>query len=496
MKKFIILMFILSWSCQETNNTSHTTGAHNHETPSISQTIWTENLEFFVEFPALTVGEDAKFAAHFTHAKDHKPIKNGKLTVQLLSGEAKIEHSVQMSSSAGIYMPFIVPKSKGIYDLKFIFEYDDEVEEILIPKLEVFGNQDDAAHATLPHQEEGSIPFLKEQAWKMDFHVEKVSKDLIYEVIPSYGTWKHSSINEQAILANAKGVLQFSKPNLVPGAFVKKGSILFKIGSKGLSQNSVKLAYQKASIEFEKANSKYQRGKVLFENEIISKAQWETIKESYFLAKNNFETLSNDYQKGGKVVRAPFSGFIHKILEENGSFVNEGASIINMANHDGEILEVLVGQNKANKLNNLVGIAYKCNTNEWEHIFQKSGNILGINYGVSSEKPNISISAIPLEHHFVSIGSMVEAQVLVGDGKPQIVVPKSALLEDYGQFSVMVQKTGESFEKRLVKIGAINGRKVAVLEGLEEGEKVVDKGAYQVKMSAMSGKAPAHGHSH
>jgi multidrug efflux pump subunit AcrA (membrane-fusion protein) len=77
-----------------------------------------------------------------------------------------------------------------------------------------------------------------------------------------------------------------------------------------------------------------------------------------------------------------------------------------------------------------------------------------------------------------------------------LVIPISALLEDYGSYSVIVQVSGESFERRPVKIGKRNGRNVEVLSGLETGEMVVTQGAYQVKMASMSGSTPAHGHEH
>ncbi len=59
-----------------------------------------------------------------------------------------------------------------------------------------------------------------------------------------------------------------------------------------------------------------------------------------------------------------------------------------------------------------------------------------------------------------------------------------------------MQISGEGFERRTVKIGKRNGKNVEILQGLEVGEVVVTKGAYQVKMASMSGSTPAHGHEH
>ncbi|MBK8427720.1 MAG: hypothetical protein IPL27_17900 [Lewinellaceae bacterium] len=77
-----------------------------------------------------------------------------------------------------------------------------------------------------------------------------------------------------------------------------------------------------------------------------------------------------------------------------------------------------------------------------------------------------------------------------------MTVPKSALIEEQGIFYVYVQTEGESFQKREVKTGSNDGVNVQILSGLTPGERVVSKGAYQIKLSSMSGTMPAHGHEH
>ena len=100
------------------------------------------------------------------------------------------------------------------------------------------------------------------------------------------------------------------------------------------------------------------------------------------------------------------------------------------------------------------------------------------------------------DHINVPDGSLTQVQIAMGDGKPTTIVPESALLEDYGNYSVMVQLSGESFERRPITIGKRNGKNVEALKGLQVGEVVVTTGAYQVKMASMSSSTPAHGHAH
>ncbi|MCB0642999.1 MAG: efflux RND transporter periplasmic adaptor subunit, partial [Phaeodactylibacter sp.] len=93
-------------------------------------------------------------------------------------------------------------------------------------------------------------------------------------------------------------------------------------------------------------------------------------------------------------------------------------------------------------------------------------------------------------------GSFVELYLLTKPTKNALVVPKSAVMQDYDLYYVYVETGGESFEKRPVSLGVSDGFKIQVLSGLSEGEWVVTQGAYQIKMASMSSTIPAHGHSH
>jgi membrane fusion protein, heavy metal efflux system len=93
-------------------------------------------------------------------------------------------------------------------------------------------------------------------------------------------------------------------------------------------------------------------------------------------------------------------------------------------------------------------------------------------------------------------GSFADVYLKTTAVNDALAVPVSALVEEQGVFYVYVQTAGESFQKREVKTGASDGQQVQVLSGVEEGERVVTKGAYQIKLATMSGALPAHGHEH
>ncbi|GEM_PF-974036 len=64
--------------------------------------------------------------------------------------------------------------------------------------------------------------------------------------------------------------------------------------------------------------------------------------------------------------------------------------------------------------------------------------------------------------------------------KDALVIPRSALLNEEGLFSVFVLKEGDVVEKRLIEAGILHDDFVEVLSGLNQGEKVAVEKAYSL----------------
>ena len=80
-------------------------------------------------------------------------------------------------------------------------------------------------------------------------------------------------------------------------------------------------------------------------------------------------------------------------------------------------------------------------------------------------------------------GSFVEIYLLARPMEGVISVPRSALTEEQGSFYVYLQLDEECYRKQLVTLGADNGQRVQVLSGLKAGDRLVTRGAYQVKLA-------------
>ncbi|WP_196888175.1 efflux RND transporter periplasmic adaptor subunit [Aureivirga sp. CE67] len=495
----IIALAIVSCSpkAQEDHGHAHdANGGHFEETPRIDFTKWTEKSELFVEFPVLVVGKTSRFAAHFTTMKKHKPITEGKVTVSFISGNSGIKHTVNAPSSPGIFSPKLQPKKAGKGTLIFEIQTPEFSDKIVIKDVEVYADLETARKANPATEDEATISFLKEQAWKMEFKTEPVREMEIYEMISTSGVWKTSNSNSKVLNATASGTVSFANEKIVEGAKVQKGQLLLMIESKEFSANNLNSNVAKAKANFEEAKSNFDRKKELYNSKIIAKSEFLKSKKEFEVAKASYQSLVSNFSSKGKQIRAPFSGFIKNVKQRNGDFVEEGAMLFTISSQQSNILEAKVSASDAEKLSEIQNIWYQPETDSWSNLKKTDGEVLSVGKKVDAENPIVSVIAKVEDAVLKPEGAFTEVQIAVGNGAKGIVVPVNSLLEDYGNYSVIVQLSGETFERRPVIIGKQNGEFVEVKEGLSKEEFVVTKGAYQVKMASMSGQAPAHGHAH
>ncbi len=490
----------MAMSC---NNKSEDAHAHNEdgshvgeEIPRLSHTIWTDKTELFVEFPALIVGNGSRFAAHFTVLDKHQPVQEGSVTVSLIKDGKGIRNTVDAPSSPGIFSPAIQPKEEGNYQLVFELTTPEYSDKITIDDVTVYANIDEAIKALGTEEEDEGISFLKEQAWKIDFQTAPVVSGKIYDVINTSGVWMPSPGSTKSLAAKSNGVVDFKVNNLTEGTAVKQGQLLMSLNSQGLASNNLSTDIASAKATFQQAKSEYERKKELYDSKIVPKSEFEKVESSFEIAKANYQSLVSGVSGGSKQIRAPFDGFIKSITVSNGDYVAQGVALVAIGTHQSKVLKTQLAPNYGLTMENVQGIWYQTSNGQWADVTDAEGKILSIGKDVERENPLISVFAQVNADVDMPEGSLTPVQIAMGNATQNTTIPVNALLEDYGSYSVIVQLSGESFERRPVKIGKRNGENVEIIQGLQVGEVVVTTGAYQVKMASMSGSTPAHGHEH
>jgi RND family efflux transporter MFP subunit len=454
--------------------------------PAKSITLWTDKTELFVEFPALVVGENSRFAAHFTVLEKHQPVREGEVTVSLIKGDKGIRNTAESPSSPGIFSPSLQPKEAGNFKLIFEIKTPTFSDTLIVHDIIVYALKEDAINALGVAGEDAGI----------SFQTAPVVSGEIYDVINTSGVWMPSPSSVKSLAAKANGIVDFKVTNLTEGTEVKQGQLLMSLSSQGLSSNNLNTEIANASVNFEQAKSEYERKKELYNSKIIPKAEFEKVESNYNITKSNYQSLSSGVSGGEKQIRAPFDGYITAINVANGDYVNQGVAMVTIGTHQSRVLKAQIAPSYGLTMENTQSIWYQTKDGQWRNIATSGGAILSIAKDVDNNRPLISVFAKVNDEVNLPEGSLTQVQIAMGNVTKNTMIPVNALLEDYGSYSVIVQLSGESFERRPVKIGKRNGENVEILQGLDIGEVVVTKGAYQVKMASMSGTTPAHGHEH
>lgn len=495
MKYIILISILFLMGCG--NQHEHSIVEVKKTIPTKSFTLWSDKTELFVEFPALVVGEPSRFAAHYTILDEHQPVREGQVTVSLVNEDKGIRNTAESPSSPGIFSPTLQPKAVGNFKLIFELKTSMYSDTLIIHDVIVYATKNDAIETLGSIDEGGGISFLKEQAWKIGFATEQVIRQPISDVIHTAGEIQPVKGEEKVIAAKSSGIIFFKSNNLHEGREVRSGETLFNISSKGLLQSNLEEMYQVAKARVEKTKADFERAEELVQEQIIGQKQYERRKMEYSIAEAEFQTLANGYNTGGQSVTASMSGIIKNVMVSDGQFVEEGTPLVEITNNRRLLLQAEVSQSHLPKLRMVQSANFKTPyQKEVQSIDDYNGRL--VSYGkVMGQGSSFIPVLFELDNlHELIPGSFVELFLLTSPMEKELVISKSALMQDYGLNYVYVQTGGERFEKREVKLGVDDGVNIQILSGITEGDWIVTKGAYQIKMASMSSTIPAHGHEH
>lgn len=466
---------------------------HEHEAATISHTLFYDNFELFVEFPALIAGQTSTFAAHFTRLNSYKPVKQGKVTVSIVKDGKGLRHQVDAPSSPGIFRPSLQPKEPGNYKMLFELKSDSGKVAFEIPDVKVYANLEDASHANPPEENGDAITFLKEQAWKTKFATQTINRQPFYSVIRTSAKVKSQPRAETTVNAQAEGTINLMA---VLGEPVSKGDLLAVVSGSGI-ENNLSRKLKESKIAFEKSKSDFNRTKPLAEEQIISQKDFLEVQSRYRQDSLRYHQLESRISQNGMKITAPIDGFVNEIKTTNGSFVKNGSPVVSLANQSQILIEAYVNQSDYKMVPEIFDAHFSSSEMESPvSLNDIQGKVVSKTPFVRENKTRIPILFSGKNNGQFMPGMFLEAYLKTGSKKDALVVPLSAIIEEQGQHFVFVQTGGESFEKREVKLANNDGIQTEIESGLKQDERIVSEGAYQIKLASMAGELPLHGHTH
>lgn len=494
---FVLLLMVLGCKQNATDNHGHEHDAVGLE--PLAYTLYSDKLELFVEFKPLTVGTTSKFATHLTVLGDEfKALTEGKVTVSLIIGENGLRSSVDSASSPGIFRLSLRPTTAGQGKLIFDIVTKNDTDRIVINDIIVYPDEQTALRNQVLATNGSEISYLKEQAWKVPFANIPIQTTTYYSIIKTSGTVTSSPGDESVVAAKSNGIVRFMNQNLTTGSLISAGKPMFAITGGGVAQGNIDASYQQALANYKQAKTNYERAEELVKDQIVSQREYLDAKVTFENAQTTLNMVSKNYNSSsGQANTSTISGYITNILVTDGQYVTAGTPLAVISKNQKMLLQANVSQKYFSLLPSISSANFKIAGNENVYNTQTlNGRV--VSYG---RNMNGSAAFVPVLFEIdnkVNIipGASVTFFLKSSAIPDAIVIPVSALIEEQGNFFVYVQTGGESFEKREVKIGEDDGVNVQVFNGLTVGERIVTKGAYQIKLSTASGTMPAHGHEH
>jgi RND family efflux transporter MFP subunit len=342
------------------------------------------------------------------------------------------------------------------------------------------GNHVESADSS-EHHEDHTVLILKKQPFasvvKTGGRIMVDSKDII------------------VITSKSSGIIKLNDHFLFPGVKVSKGQRLFTISGQQLADDNTELKIQQIKADLEEASLNFERARKMIEDKLITEERFLSSKNEYEKTLNEYNNLNSTSGKDGNTVSSPDEGYFREIFITEGQKVNSGqplASIViehNLvlkADISPDYLKALASIEKAN-----FRVAYSDRLFKTDEMNGKK-----ISFGKSTGDNSFYIPVyfrMDYDPELIE-GTFVEVYLISEETENAIVVPNTALMEEYGKIYVYVEDFDGDFLKRYVIPGLNNGEFTQILEGLAENETIVATGAYQVKLSQMSNSAPAHNH--
>ena len=253
----------------------------------------------------------------------------------------------------------------------------------------------------------------------------------------------------------------------------------------------------KAKLAYETAVSEYERAQRLVEDKIISVKEFEQIRLRYETAKTTYEGQAKGMTEKGAPVVSPINGYLKQLLVPNGSYVEVGQPVAVVTQTRRLQLRAEVSERDYAQLSKVTSANFRpAYTDKLYKITDLNGRLVA--YGKSAT--DMASHYIPVTFEFDNVGDIIpgsyaEVYLLTAPEDGVVSVPVGAITEEQGLYFVYVQVCAEEFMKREVHLGRRNGERVEILHGLHHGERVVTRGAYQVKLASVATAIP-HGHSH
>ncbi len=409
---------------------------------------------------------------------------------------------------------------------------------------------DETAAAPAAEAETGTVKFLMEQQWLIRMKLAQVEERTVARQVTATGRVVPAS-NMQAVIAPPVGGIITGAAVPRVGQRVSQGQTIAVLQQTATSAEQAQVRAAQAQVEAQNAQLRAQNAQVNVENARLeserrtaegevnamrvrrdlarteaeraqrlydrkafslrqleaAQAERASAEASYQAAIKRTEAyaaarpispaapvrISVGSANASYTVRAPLSGYVTRVNKSLGEQVAPGEAILEISNLDTVWVEAPVFERD---LNRLAGNASATFTTAAYPDQEFSGVVIDVGAVIDERtRAATAVFQVPNAGRALRIGMQADVRLDAGEQVTAMMIPQAAVLDNEGKKIVYVLVSGEEFERREITLGDEYGEQVAVLSGLNAGERVVTQGAYQIRLQELR-PADAGIHSH
>ncbi len=283
-----------------------------------------------------------------------------------------------------------------------------------------------------------------------------------------------TAVNGVQVANEVPGVIQ--EVAFESGDTVRKGDVLIRLDAE-IDEAALRTRRAEAQL----ARQEFKRVEELLPRRAVSQSQFDQAQANYDAA--NARVNEAEAQLSKKVIRAPFDGKLGLRLVDQGEYIATGTPIVEIHMLDPIYLDYTLSERELPR----VALGYEVQATVAavpDETF--TGKVSAINTSVNPETRTVRIRAtLQNPEGKLRPGMFTTVMTRQPEDREVITLPRTAVsYNTYGDFVFLIEEddAGELIVTRQsVTTGEVNDERVAILTGVEEGDRVVSKGLLRLR---------------
>ena len=301
------------------------------------------------------------------------------------------------------------------------------------------------------------------------------------------------------VTANPTKVVQIFPPlsgrivrfSVLPGQVVHTGQVVAVLQSGDIAQ--ARSDYEKAKIQVTLADAALKRGKLLLQHEVLAKADYEQLVAADDAAHSEQERarqvihelgFSENNNSDLAPIRSPISG----VVLQTGTAVGEWQRSLDNATPVATVANLsqvwVLGDAYQNDLASVhVGRPVTVSFPAYPGL-SMAGRVDNISESLDPNTLAVKVRVVLANPQLKLKPQMFATISIDRSAKEGFLIPAAAVIHQNGSDSLFVETSPGKYESRTVTAGQMQGENIAILSGLQDGDRVVTLGAALLRAPA------------